>query len=92
MAIEACWMIPNIFFIASALLVFIAAQKKKSEFLYINGLYLLLGNFIGIFGSILTSNITGWSIFFQLLVGIFGLCLLVVADKMERLEGNRRLY
>jgi len=86
LAVKALWMIPNFFLIAAAILVFIVGQNKKSEFLYINGLFLLLGNFIGIFGSALGESVTAWSFFFQLLAAIFGICLVCVADKMDRLE------
>ncbi len=82
----------SIFFVIAGTLFWVTLPNltKKWELIGTFGIVLIVGNIIGIMGSLVVENfITGWHLVFSILIIIFGVSLLYVADRLEILERKK---
>lgn len=85
----------SIFLVIGGTLIWIAMPTftKKWELIGVFGTILIIGNIVGLLGSMFESFATGWHVIFSILMIIFGGCLLYVADNLDTLEcKNNRKY
>lgn len=91
LTVSAHAMFGSIFLIIGATLVFIISSKlkKKWHLIGVCGTALLIGNLIGVIGSILANTITGWHLILSTIIIIFGGSLMYISDKLDQLESNQ---
>lgn len=91
-AVSAYTIFGNIFMVVAGGLFWIAhpALTKKWELIGTFGITLLVGNIIGLMGSVMGSSATGWHLIFSIIFMVFGGCLVYVSDKLDNLERKNK--